>query len=125
MERAVGDIVRVKESVEDSGVYFSHLYDAVIIEEINQVVRIKRIETDLVDITETEPSDENTAVFETTTAVNVPSIGLIKAKKKIGNQTRRRRKKEEQPGIKPTEEEEDQALEETIQYHLCQTEKQI
>ena len=77
MERAAEDIVRVKESVEESGVYSSRSYSTVIIEGIDQVVSTSRIETDLVDIAETGPSDENIAVFETTTAVDVPIVGLI------------------------------------------------
>ena len=60
MDRSVGDIVRVEESVEESGVYSLHSFGTVIIEGIDQVVSTSRIETDLVVITETGPSDENT-----------------------------------------------------------------
>ena len=69
-----------------------------IIEGIDQVISTSRIETDLVDVAETVPIDKNKAVFETTTAGDVPSVGLIEAKEE-------EEEKEDQLGIEPIEEE--------------------
>ena len=55
-------------------------WGTLIIGGIDQFISTSQIETDLVDIAETGPIDKNKAVFETTTAVDVPSVWLIEAK---------------------------------------------